>query len=161
MPKIYLRKIKPTDKKYFAKWWNDKALLKLTSGILKPISGQEVTKYFLSMLKSKEDYHFIIILDHQVIGHISLSKRKGDWYETQIVIGEKEYWNRGYGPKAITLLVSKAKHLGISKIYLEVRPDNLRAVKAYEKCGFVKKGIKKHPKNQYLPETLKMEFKFL
>lgn len=42
------------------------------------------------------------------------------------------------------------------KKYFANRPDNTRAIKAYEKCGFKKAGIKKYPKNKYLPQTLKM-----
>lgn len=159
MFKITLRKVNFTDKKYFAKWWRDKELLKLTSGILDLISDKEAENYFMNILNGKTNYDFMIILNKKVIGHISLAKRNNKRYETQIVIGEKEYQNKGYGAKAIQILIKKAKRLGISKIFLEVRPTNLRAIKAYEKCGFVKAGIKKYPNNKYLPETLRMEFK--
>jgi len=159
MRKISLRKIKPSDKKYFARWWRDKELLKLTSGILKLISDKEVEKYFSAMIDNPIDYHFMILFNKKVIGHIALAKRKNNWYETQIVIGEKNYWGKGYGTKAIKLLLKKAKKLGISKIYLEVRPANTRAIAAYDNAGFVKTGIKKYPKNKYLSETLRMELR--
>jgi len=159
MQRILLRKIKLSDKKYFAWWWRDKRLLKLTSGILKLISDKEVEKYFLAMIDNPIDYHFMILLDEKVIGHIALVKRKNNWYETQIVIGEKKYWGKGYGTKAIKLLLKKAKKLGISKIYLEVRPTNTRAIAAYESAGFVKMGIKKYPKDKYLSKTLRMELR--
>jgi len=156
---VSLRKIKPSDKKYFARWWRDKELLKLTSGILKLISDEEVEKYFSAIIDNLTDYHFMILLDKKVIGHITLSKRKNDWYETQIVIGEKKYWGKGYGTKAIKLLLKKAKKFGISKIYLEVRPTNTRAIAAYENAGFVRRIIRKYPKNKYLSKTLRMELK--
>lgn len=159
MSKIALKKIKPADKKYFTKWWRDKTLLKLTSGIFHPISDKEITKYFLAILRSKKDYHFLICLDKKTIGHISLAKKTNGWHETQIIIGEKKYWSKGYGVKAIRILINKAKRIGISKIFLEVRPTNLRAIKAYRKCGFVKSGVKKYPKNKFLKETLKMKFR--
>lgn len=157
MNKVYLRKIKIFDKEYFACWWRDKELLKLTSGILKRISDREVDKYFRNILNSKSDYHFMITLNKRVIGHISLAKRKNNWYEIQIVIGEKKYWGKRYGTKAIKILIKKAKKLGISKIYLEVRPSNIRAIRAYENCGFQKKKTVFYPKNKYLPRTLRME----
>ena len=155
--KLKLRKIKLTDEKYFSIWWRDRALIELTSGILEPITDEEIKKYFLAMLQSKKDYHFMIVLDKNVIGHISLSKRNNDWYETQIVIGEKDYWNKGYGTRAVQQIIKKAKIIGISKIFLGVRPTNIRAIRSYEKCGFIKGRIKKYPKNKYLPEILKME----
>ena len=159
MIKINLRKIKLSDKNYFAKWWRDKELLKLTSGILKVISDQEVDKYFQVILENKNDYNFRMIADREVIGHISLVKRRNNWHETQIVIGEKKYWDKGIGSRAINILVRKAKKIGISNIYLEVRPTNLRAIRAYEQCRFQKVKIVKYPKNKYLPETLRMELK--
>ncbi len=159
MNKIYIRRIEYSDKKYFAKWWRDKELLKLTSGILKRISDQEVNKYFKNILKSKKDYHFLITLEKKVIGHISLAKRKNNWYETQIIIGEKRYWGKGYGSQAIKILLQKAKRFKISKIYLEVRPINIKAIHAYENCGFQKTKNVLYPKNKYLPKTLRMELK--
>ena len=159
MSKVYLRNLKYSDKKYFGKWWIDKSLLKLTSGVLKQISDKEIDKYFQAILESKNDYHFMIVVDGKTIGHISLAKRRNSWHETQIVIGEKKYWGKGYGFKAIKLLMQKAKRLGFFRIYLEVRPNNLRAIKAYEKCGFIKTGIKKYPENEYLPEVSRMELR--
>ncbi len=154
---IKLRKIKQSDTKYFAKWWRDKELIKLTSGVLRMISDEEVKKYFSLMFKNRKDYHFMIILNQKVIGHIALIKRKNNWYETQIVIGDKKYHNKGFGTKAIQLLIKKAKKFGISKIYLEVRPNNKKAIRAYEKSGFKRAGIKKYPKNKHLPQTLVMK----
>lgn len=157
--KFFLRKIKISDRKYFAKWWRDRDLLKLTSGILKPISDRDVDKYFKAILINKENYHLLIILRKKVIGHISLNKRKNGWYETQIIIGEKKYWGKGYGSRAIKILIKKAKALGIKKIYLEVRPNNFKAIKAYKKSGFKEIKTMKYPKNKFLPATLRMELK--
>lgn len=159
MIKISLRKIKLSDKNYFAKWWRNKELLKLTSGILKLISDKEIDRYFQAMLNSKDDYNFIILADGKIVGHISLVKRRNSWHETQIVIGEKKYWGKGIGSKAIKLLIRKAKKDVFFKIYLEVRPTNLRAIRTYEQCGFEKVRIIKHPNSKYLSETLRMELK--
>ncbi len=157
MAEVSLRQIHIEDKKHFAKWWRDADLIKLTSGCLDPISDKDVSRYFASMLKSKTDYHFMILVDKEVIGHIVLSQRHHNWYETQVVIGNSKYWGKGYGTEAIKQLLKNAQNMGISKIYLEVRPDNARAIAAYKKCGFQEKAIIKHPDNQYLPETLRME----
>jgi RimJ/RimL family protein N-acetyltransferase len=159
MKSITLKELKKSDIKFFAKWWRNKDLLKLTSGRLRRISDEEVKKYFQKMIDGEGDRHFMIILNKKPIGHIFLAKRGKRWHETHIVIGEKKYWNKGYGAEAIKLLIDKAKKMRISKIYLEVRPNNLRAVRVYEKCGFIKAGFKKYPKNKYLPITLKMILK--
>lgn len=157
MTKVYLKKVRARDKKYFKKWWRDLELIKLTSGVLEPISDQEFDESFLALLDAKNELNFLITADGEVIGHISLSKGADGWHETQIVIGEKNYWGQGYGTKAIKNIIRRAKKMRISNIYLEVRPDNLRAIRAYEKAGFEKIKIKKYPNNKYLPETLRME----
>jgi aminoglycoside 6'-N-acetyltransferase len=157
MSVITLKKIEASDKKYFSVWWRDKDLVELTSGDTNPISDQEIDQYFQSMLDSKTDNHFMIAADKEIIGHISLSKRENDWYEIQIVIGQKEYWSQGYGTAAIKLLIDETMRLGASKIYLEVRPTNIRAIGAYENCGFKRINIISHPKDNRLPETLRME----
>lgn len=156
MTKITLEPVNKSDIKYLSVWWRDSELAKLTSGILAPISDDKLNEYFLDILKNNNNYHFMIIIDNVTIGHVSLSKRQDGWYETQIVIGNQEYLGHGYGPKAIELLIDKAKSLHINKIFLEVRPTNIRAIKAYEKCGFIKDKIIQYPENKYLPETLRM-----
>lgn len=159
MPQISLRKIKLADKKYFAKWWRDKDLLKLTSGDFRYLSEKKVAKYFQGMYKNKSDLHYMINLGQKIIGNISLEKQRNNCCITQIVIGEKKYWNKGYGTKAIKLLLRKAKNRGIKKVYLEVRPTNKRAIKAYEKCDFKKVRTKRYPNNKFMPKTMAMEFK--
>lgn len=154
--KLKILKIQKSDKKYFVKWWRDKDLAKLTSGILRPITNDQLDKYFEDILKSTKDYHFMITVHNKIIGHISLSKKR-TWYETRIIIGDRKYWGKGYGTEAIRLLLKYAHKLKISKIFLEVRPDNIRAIKSYVKCGFKRKRIIKYPKNKHLPETLRME----
>jgi len=157
MDKIKLRKLKKSDWQYFSKWWRDKDLITLTSGNIEPISDKQVDRYFSDMLNDKTNFHFLITMEGEAIGHISLSKRQGAWYETQIIIGNKRFWNKGYGTEAIKLLIKKAEKLNINKIYLEVRPDNQRAIKAYEKSGFISREIKKYPKNKNLSKTIRME----
>ncbi len=75
------------------------------------------------------------------------------------LVGDKKEQGKGFGAEAIKLLIKKAKLRGISKIYLEVRPDNIKAIRAYLKCGFKKSGIKNYPNNRYLPRTLMMVLK--
>lgn len=157
MEKLTLRKIKSSDKKYFSAWWRDKELIKLTSGVLTPISDKGIEKNFLKIKESKNDLHYLILIDKGVIGHVSLIKRRSGWWETQIVIGEKEYQNKGLGTMAIKALLKRTKRLGVSKTFLEVRPTNKRAVRTYEKCGFNRVGVKKYLRNKHPPETLRME----
>ena len=58
-----------------------------------------------------------------------------------IRIGDKEYRGKGYGTDAITILVNYCLTiLRIARVWLKVLPTNGRAIRCYEKCGFVKCG---------------------
>lgn len=61
--------------------------------------------------------------------------------EFGIMIGEKDYWNRGYGTEAVRLLLRHGfETLNLNRVFLRVFEDNPRAIRAYEKCGFVHEG---------------------
>ena len=153
---IELKRIKKTDWLYFLKWWKDKELIKLTSGQYE--KNDEILKgYFLNMLKNAKDHHYIIVFNKKSIGNISLTDKDGGIFEIHIVIGEKRYWGKKIGAmaikKALNIAFNKLKY---SNAYLEVRPDNERAINSYKNCGFKEKGIKKYPKNKFMPVVLKM-----
>lgn len=153
---IKLRKIKKTDLPYFIKWWKDKELIKLTSGRYE--KDDNILKgYFLNMLKSTKDHHHVIVFNKKSIGNISLTDKDRNIFEIHIIIGEKQYRGKGIGTIAIEEALNIAfNKLKYSKVYLEVRPDNERAINAYKNCGFKEKGLKKYPKNKFMPVVLKM-----
>lgn len=153
--KMILRKVKPKDVGFFAKWWRDKELILLTSGNYDEISDKEITNAV--NLIAQDKLHWMIEADSKTVGHIDLEKINHAKAELQIVIGEKEYWGKDVAKDAVSQVLEKAADLGFNYIYLEVRPTNIRAITFYEKMGFKKTGIKKYPANQYLPEVTTME----
>jgi len=156
--KIKLRKIKESDFKYFLKWWKDKGLIALTSGVFNYIPDEKLQKGFKYMVESKKDHHYaILVSEKKIIGHLALSHINKNKAEIQIVVGEKEYWGKGLGTLAIKKGVDEAfNRLGYKEIYLEVRPNNQRAIKAYQNVGFKRLGIKEYPSNPNLPKVLMM-----
>ncbi len=68
-----------------------------------------------------------------------------EWFnrcaEFGIMIGEKTYWNQGYGTEAVQLLCRHGFNtLNLNRIYLHVFENNPRAIRAYEKAGFIHEG---------------------
>jgi RimJ/RimL family protein N-acetyltransferase len=58
-----------------------------------------------------------------------------------ITIGDKEYWGKGYGRDAVTVLLDYAFRLrNLHRVYLTVNGNNERARRAYLACGFVEEG---------------------
>ncbi len=85
----------------------------------------------------------IIQHDGQDIGHVWIEKE--GVAATQgllgIMIGDEQYWNRGFGRHAVGLIVAEAEQgFGIDSVVLRVRSNNPRAYQCYLACGFVVTG---------------------
>lgn len=58
--------------------------------------------------------------------------------EIGIMIGDRAYWNQGYGTDAILTLVNHIhSEAGLERVYLRTLNWNLQAQKCFEKCGFL------------------------
>ncbi len=83
-----------------------------------------------------------------------------------ISIGEKEQWGRGYGSDAIREALRYGfDEMGLRRVDLQVDEDNLRGIRCYEKCGFVREGLlrahrirKGQPINAVVMSILREEF---
>lgn len=55
-----------------------------------------------------------------------------------------DYRRRGLGEALMRACLVKAKAKGITRVELEVRADNLPAIRLYEKVGFVREALKRN-----------------
>jgi len=61
--------------------------------------------------------------------------------EIGIMIGNRDYWNQGYGDEAINaLLYYIFTQTGLERVYLTTLTWNIRAQKCFKKCGFKESG---------------------
>lgn len=74
------------------------------------------------------------------IGNVELMDVSRDEGELGIAItAEKQ--NQGFGTEAVRALTQYGiSHLGLQRILLRTRPFNTRAIRVYEKCGFIEYG---------------------
>jgi RimJ/RimL family protein N-acetyltransferase len=64
--------------------------------------------------------------------------------ESGIFIGNREYWNKGYGAEAFSLLIDFGfRTLNLHNIMLRVYGFNQRARAMYEKVGFKQIGVRR------------------
>jgi RimJ/RimL family protein N-acetyltransferase len=86
--------------------------------------------------------------DGVLIGNISLHNIHVRCHHAElgIVIGEKDYWGKGYGTDAITTLLDYCfNELNLQRVWLRVFSFNQRGIRCYEKCGFVVEGrLRRH-----------------
>ncbi|MBI3040447.1 MAG: GNAT family N-acetyltransferase [Chloroflexi bacterium] len=78
-------------------------------------------------------------LDSKHIGNCSyynVSESRGE-AELGIMIGNRNYWDKGYGTDVVTTLVNHIfRETNIKRIYLKTLQSNSRAQKCFQKCGF-------------------------
>ncbi|MBP2018494.1 RimJ/RimL family protein N-acetyltransferase [Symbiobacterium terraclitae] len=61
-----------------------------------------------------------------------------------IYIGEKDHWGRGYGTDALRLVLREAfGPMDLHRVELHVFEFNRRAIRSYEKAGFVHEGVRR------------------
>lgn len=145
--RIRFRSPEREDLPVFVKWLNDPEVRRGLDMFL-PLSDAREEKWFEAMLERPEEEHVLIIevkkgRNWAMVG--SCGFMDIDWRarnaELGIVIGDKAYWNKGYGTEAMTLLLRHGfETLNLHRLELRVYEDNPRAVRAYEKAGFVHEG---------------------
>lgn len=86
---------------------------------------------------------FAIEADGKYIGFCTLMHlrhRHGN-HELGIMIGDREYWGRGYGRDAVKTLLDYGFHyLGSRRIALTTNAKNVSALRCFLACGFVEEG---------------------
>jgi RimJ/RimL family protein N-acetyltransferase len=125
-------------------WCNDPELIFLTGMSPYPKSSWEFEKWFDSVLNNPgAKVYAIKTREGQHIGNIELSgidTRCGKG-EIGLVIGEKDFLNRGCGREAIRLMLGFAfREMGLHRVSATVFSHNERALACFRKCGFLEEG---------------------
>lgn len=113
-----------------------------------PMTEDAQREWYERAAKSDGDFSFAIrtLDDDALIGNCGLYgiSHKNGSAEFGIVIGEKGYWGRGFGTDATRVLLRFAFwELNLHRVELEVFAFNERAIRAYEKAGFVREGARR------------------
>lgn len=109
--------------------------VKLKEWMEKDLAEPDSNEYFFS-IRTLEEQH--------LIGFIGLFSR--DWHHGDawvgIGIGDREYWGRGYGTDAMQVIQRYAfETLNLRRLTLVVFEYNQRAIRSYQKAGFVVEGV--------------------
>ena len=140
--KCYLSPIDINDFEKYAQWWNDPETVKyLQNNWI--ITAEKQRENLIS--KSKSHHYSIIDNDtNELIGEVCFIDINdiNRCAEISIIIGNKEYQNKGYGKEALKLLIDYGyQSLSLNCIFLKVYEKNERAIKCYKSVGFKKSGM--------------------
>ena len=136
--KCYLSPIDVNDVEKFTEWLND---LEVTKNLLvyPHIVSVENERGFLEKLSKEHTYSIIDNNTNELIGNCGYANidHINQTAEVGIFIGNKDYWNKGYGTEALKLLLDYGfKALNLHNVFLSVYSFNEQAKKCYEKVGF-------------------------
>jgi RimJ/RimL family protein N-acetyltransferase len=136
--KCYLSPIDPNDAEKFTEWLNDIEII-INLQLYNAVINNENEKTFLNDLSKDHNYSIIDLEKDELIGNCGFvdMDNLNQTAEVGIFIGNKNYWNKGYGTEALSLLMDFGfKALNLHNILIKVYDYNKRAKKCYEKTGF-------------------------
>lgn len=145
--KVILREKTPADAWDDYAWETDPELARLDAAP-PPLSisySRFLSDYTNELYSSSTTSHRFAVdtLDGKHIGNCSyynLDETRGE-VELGIMIGNRDYWNEGYGTDAVTTLVNYIfRQTDLNRIYLKTLDWNTRAQKSFHKCGFTPYG---------------------
>lgn len=150
--KIMLREYMIEDLPSARAWVNDEQVTGMLSHRFLPPQTYDMTEeYYRAVISgSAAGYHFVIA-DKQsgdYIGQVDLFNLQqiDRTVDMGIVIGNPRDFGKGYGSEAVSLVLRFAfQDANLRRVCLTVDADNPRAIRVYEKNGFVREGVlRKH-----------------
>ncbi len=139
---VTIRPVTEADSDNIIKWRNNPEVSKKFIHRA-PLTRESQSIYYNTKVKTGEVAQFIISCDNIDVGcvyirDIDTANRKGEF---GIFIGDVNYFGKGIGTAATKLILQHAfTTLNLNKVFLRVFTENVRAIKSYEKSGFIHDG---------------------
>lgn len=139
--RVVIRPVEKSDMPLLYKWINDPKVTQFL-GARYPMTEHDEEKWYEDLSKRKEHNVVFAIVDRENDKPIgSMGVHNIDYVNgtatTGALIGEKEYWGKGFGGEAKMLVLNYAfNKLNLYKIYSDVIAYNERSVKYSLKCGY-------------------------
>ncbi|AFG35670.1 acetyltransferase, ribosomal protein N-acetylase [Fervidobacterium pennivorans DSM 9078] len=137
-----LRPIEVTDAKKFVELINDERTKDYLSGVF-PINEFMEEEWIKKNAITHNAVNFAIEVGNNLVGSTGLMAI--DWVarsaEYGIAIFDPAYWDKGIGTEVTHMMLKYAfEYLNLNRVWLRVFENNQRAIRVYEKCGFIQEG---------------------
>ena len=145
---VVLRPVKRSDISYALKWFNDPEVIQYLAMYL-PMTEMEEEKWIeeLGSSRARTDSLFVIEAIEEdstkPIGTVGLHQinNKDHNAEFGIAIGDKDYWNKGYGTEAARLIIDYGfEQLNLHRIHSFALSFNERSIRMHKRVGFTEEG---------------------
>jgi ribosomal-protein-alanine N-acetyltransferase len=147
--RIHLRPVMEKDlNDNYLQWLNDEQVCAFNSHAIFPNTEQKMRSYFDS-LKNQDRNLVLAIIDNYTEKHIgNVSLQNINWVsrnaEFAILLGDKEYWGKGYGEEAAVLIVEYGfNRLNLHRIYCGTIEGNKGMVKLAAKLKMKEEGLRR------------------
>lgn len=146
--KVILRGLRREDMPAYRNWIENPKVTELMESGWRPLSDADVENLYRSSTEPNDTVVFVILdrATGQPVGACGLYLiqwvcRRADF---RIIIGEPSAWDKGLGSEAARLVVACGfDRLNLETIYLGVNTENKRAIRSYERAGFVREGVRR------------------
>ncbi len=141
--KVILREKRTADAGDDYTWETDPELAYLDAAPVVTITFSEYLLEYTNELRNHHSTNHRFAIDTLEDKHIvncsyyNINETE-DEAELGIMIGNRDYWDKGYGTDAVTTLVNYIfrQTTNLNRIYLNTLESNTRAQKCFPKCGF-------------------------
>ena len=164
--KVKLREKRLADAANDYAWLNDAELAELDAAPLSTTTFPQYLADYTSDLRYPPTIRHQFAIETKEGKHIGnctyygIDSDKGE-AELGIMIGDRDYWDRGYGADAVAALLDYVfRKTKLNRLYLKTLVSNTRAQKCFAKCGFTPYGhLKKDGYSFILMELNREEWK--
>ena len=142
--KVRLRQKKLTDVRDDYNWQSDPELARLDAAPILKASFPVYLMDYVEIIHKPERNRYPLAIETLQGKHIGnctcydIDESKSE-AQVGIMIGDRDYWDKGYGVDTISTLVD---HIFLStllnRVYLKTLDSNLRAQKCFRNCGFIR-----------------------
>jgi RimJ/RimL family protein N-acetyltransferase len=145
---VLLRPVQKSDIAYFLKWFNDPEVTQYLAMYL-PITEMAEQKFIedLATSRSATVAYFVMEANNgeqsKPIGTIALGNINAKDHSASLglAIGDKQYWSRGYGTEAASLIIRYGfEQLNLHRISSSAWSFNERSIRLHLKLGFREEG---------------------
>lgn len=127
------------------RWWDIESVLRLEVDLF-PDDAWSPGMFWSELAHARgpaANRHYVVAeAGGRLVGYAGLAAvdRTAD---VQTIAAARDHWGTGLGARLLTNLITAATAFECHEVLLEVRVDNLRAQRLYERFGFAPLGIRK------------------
>jgi RimJ/RimL family protein N-acetyltransferase len=141
---VRLRPVQESDLPHFQRWLADDELRRWIGSVDEQPTIEQEFEWYVDRRQDPDSVLWAIeTAQGALLGTVELRLSVNNHRaELGIAIFDREYWGRGYGTDAVRLVLEYAfRELELNRIQLTTDHDNPRAIRSYEKCGFLREGV--------------------